>query len=111
MSAVEFPVPSKGGRLPVGHSAYSACYSNVTDPRVHGNVGTKVDVTTDVPDRYELFLLGDGEKKVEYEPETREYPYSHGFERGSTKCYFRCAKCRDVHIQQGGSHIRQPASG
>ena len=29
-------------------------------------------VADDVPERFELFLLGDGEKKVTWAPETRE---------------------------------------
>ncbi|KAK3701080.1 DNA-directed RNA polymerase II core subunit [Vermiconidia calcicola] len=61
-----------GGRLPVGNYSNSSGYSCVKDPRIHGNTGTKVDVVIDQPpDRHELFLLDDGEKKVEYEPETR----------------------------------------
>ena len=30
------------------------------------------DVANDVPTRFELFLLGDGEKKVTWAPETRK---------------------------------------
>lgn len=68
--------PTKvGGREPLGHQNYRAGYSCVNDPRIHGNVSTKVDATVDVPpDRSELYLLDDGEKKVEIEPETRESP-------------------------------------
>lgn len=73
MGGIDLPTPRTGGHLPVGHQAFSAGYSLVTDPRVNGNVGSEIDVSADLPpDRYELFLLGDGEKKVEYEPETRE---------------------------------------
>ena len=51
-------------------------YNFNSDPRiVQGGVGSKIEIDPG-PDRYELFLLGDGEKKVEYEPETREYPPS-----------------------------------
>jgi DNA-directed RNA polymerase II subunit RPB11 len=32
------------------------------------------NVTNDVPTRFELFLLGDGEKKVTWAPETRKLP-------------------------------------
>ena len=65
--------PPKGGRPPLGSWSYSSGYACNLDPRINGNVGTKIDVSADQPpDRYELFLLGDGEKKVEYEPETRE---------------------------------------
>ena len=34
---------------------------------------THVAAVDDVPDRFELFLLGDGEKKVTEEPDTRKY--------------------------------------
>ena len=60
-----------GGRQPFGTWSNSAGYSCVTDPRINGNVGTKIDIDVP-PDRHELFLLEDGEKKVEYEPETRK---------------------------------------
>lgn len=54
---------------------------------MHGNVGTKVDIQADLPlDRYELFLLGDGEKKVGYEPETRKR-YRRSFVRSSSAKY------------------------
>jgi DNA-directed RNA polymerase II subunit RPB11 len=33
------------------------------------------DVANDVPPRFELFLLGDGEKKVTWAPETRKPPF------------------------------------
>ena len=66
------PTPKKGGHLPTAHQSYKASYSLVLDPRVNGNVGSKCNADLP-PDRYELFLLGDGEKKVEYEPETREW--------------------------------------
>jgi hypothetical protein len=64
----------KGGKLPHGYASNSAGYSMNKDPRINGNVGTKIDVTSDQPpDRHELFLLEDGEKKVEFEPETRKH--------------------------------------
>ena len=59
------------GRLPAGQWSYGARYSCVLDPRINGNVGTKIDIDIP-PDRHELFLLDDGEKKVEYDPETRK---------------------------------------
>ena len=68
----------RSGRLPVGHWSYASGYACNKDPRTHGNVGTKVDVTDDLPpDRHELFLLDEGEKKVEYEPETRMFHPFH----------------------------------
>ncbi|KAK4546129.1 hypothetical protein LTR36_002266 [Oleoguttula mirabilis] len=67
----ESPSPKgKGGRMPYAHSSYSAGYAANKDPRVNGNVGSKM-VVDGVPDRHELFLLADGEKKITFEPETR----------------------------------------
>ena len=65
-------VPKKlSGRLPA-HSYHHSCgYSGVLNPRIGGNVGSKLLVDT-APDRYELFLLGEGEKKVTLEVETRK---------------------------------------
>ncbi|KAK3621214.1 DNA-directed RNA polymerase II core subunit [Elasticomyces elasticus] len=59
-----------GGRLPAYNGSYSSGYSGVLDPRIGGAVGSKLEVDTQ-PDRYELFLLGEGEKKVTLEVETR----------------------------------------
>ncbi|KAK5164068.1 DNA-directed RNA polymerase II core subunit [Saxophila tyrrhenica] len=65
-------IHAKGGKAPVGSWSNASRYSCSLDPRINGNVGTKIDVLADLPpDRYELFLLEDGEKKVEFEPETR----------------------------------------
>lgn len=64
----------KAGRLPPGLYSNAVGYSCNKDPRISGNVMTKVDVTDDLPpERHELFLLDDGEKKVEYEVETRMF--------------------------------------
>lgn len=60
-----------GGMLRPGHYAHSAGYSGASDPRIHGNVGTKIDIDIP-PDRHELFLLAEGEKKITFEPETRK---------------------------------------
>lgn len=35
---------------------------------------SKINVTADQHERFELFILGDNEKKVTVEPETRAYP-------------------------------------
>ena len=60
------------GRAPIGTWSYSAGYSPVTDPRIHGNTGTTIDVLADAPPlRHELFLLPEGECKVVETPETR----------------------------------------
>lgn len=48
--------------------------SSAADQKYSGNIGTKCDPASDIPDRFESFLLGEGEQKVEVEPETREYP-------------------------------------
>ena len=64
-----------GGKLPTGQYSHASGYACVLDPRIGGNVGTNIDIDMP-PDRHELFLLDDGEKKVEYEPETRKsQPY------------------------------------
>ena len=63
-------VVGSGGKLPVGHASHGARHSCSLDPRVRGKVGMRVEIDFP-PDRYELFLLGEGEKKVEVEPETR----------------------------------------
>lgn len=68
------PKPS----LPTHPSRVSAemgkCHRQVPlsrDPRINGSTYTKVDVNHDSRDSHELFLLGDGEKKVEMTPVTR----------------------------------------
>lgn len=59
---------------PAALDSYGARYSLFNDPRHYGNRGTKIDMQTDFgPSRHELFLLEDGEKKVEEDPETREF--------------------------------------
>ncbi|KAK3677624.1 DNA-directed RNA polymerase II core subunit [Recurvomyces mirabilis] len=61
----------RSGELPFGHASYHAGYSTVKDPRTGPNIGPQnLDIDT-VPDRYELYLLGEGEKKVTFEQETR----------------------------------------
>lgn len=40
------------------------------------HVGSLIDTAVDIPDRYESFLLGEGEKKVEVEQETRKYIFA-----------------------------------
>jgi len=50
----------------------------VKDPRIAGSTYSKVKPHDfDIPDRHELFLLADGEKKVEMETVTREYHHMH----------------------------------
>lgn len=51
-------------RLPFGRGSYS-------DLRCQGDAYVKIDINWPLH-RYELFLLGDKEKKVTLEPETRK---------------------------------------
>lgn len=53
-------------------SHYASRYSGVTDPRIRGSTWTNVKPEIDIPDRHELFLLADGERKVEMETVTRK---------------------------------------
>ncbi len=64
--------------MPVGVGSHAFRHFPTQDPRIHGNTGAQIDPTEDSPpERHELFLLGDGEKKVEYEPETRTFHPTH----------------------------------
>lgn len=69
--------PSKAkplmGRLPVGSWSHASRVSYVRDPRIGGNTCTKVEPAVDLVHSTEIFLLEDGEKKVEIEPETRAF--------------------------------------
>jgi hypothetical protein len=53
-------------------SQYAIRYSGVLDPRIKGSTWTNVKPEVDIPDRHELFLLADGERKVEMETVTRK---------------------------------------
>lgn len=70
--APKTPSPKKGGLLPPGHYSASARTSPALDPRIRARVGPTIQPEIDRPDRFETFLLGDGENKVEMESETRE---------------------------------------
>lgn len=61
-----------GGKDPFGMYSNKALHAVNKDPRTHGNVCTMIEPYVDPQDRTELFLLDEGEKKVEIEPETRE---------------------------------------
>lgn len=52
--------------------SYDRNVAGTHDSRRNGCTWTKVKVDEDHPDRHELFLLGDGEKKVEVEAVTRK---------------------------------------
>jgi hypothetical protein len=56
-------------------SQYASRYSGVVDPRIHGSTWTNVKAEIDIPDRHELFLLADGERKVEMETVTRKFGF------------------------------------
>lgn len=64
------PIPNELER----HGQYKSGYSGVTDPRIRGSTQTNVKAEVDPLDRHELFLLGDGEKKVVMETVTRTPP-------------------------------------
>jgi hypothetical protein len=54
---------------------YASCYSGgsgVLNPRIRGSTWTNVKPEIDEPPRHELFLLADGERKVEMETVTRK---------------------------------------
>ena len=55
------------------HASYGTRVPIVRDARVSGPTETKVKAEIDVLDRHELFLLADGEKKIEYETVTRKH--------------------------------------
>lgn len=64
-------IPLRRGEGPIpGASGKDNGWSK--DQRYTGNNGTKCEPAVDTPDRFESFLLGEGEQKVEVEPETRE---------------------------------------
>ena len=67
--------PQKGGRLPAGQWSNASGYACNRDPRVGNNVGSKLQADNLSPERHESFLLAVGEKKIEYEPETRKQSY------------------------------------
>ena len=66
-----------GGKLPFGHYSFSAGYAANKDPRTGGSNGNGINTAIDTPDRHELFLLGENEKKVELETETRKSSISN----------------------------------
>ena len=51
---------------------YALRTSSVLDPRIGGSTWTNVKPEIDELDRHELFLLADGERKVEMETVTRK---------------------------------------
>lgn len=58
---------------PRERSATTPHFFDRMDARIHGSTYSRVRSEIDMPDRHELFLLGEGEKKVEMETITREY--------------------------------------
>lgn len=63
-----------GGQHPhYGLDSHVNRQSLAQDPRYKTcSVGTKIDTSADIENRYESFILDDGQKKVEVDPETRE---------------------------------------
>ena len=55
---------------------YATGYKGNTDPRLFGSTETNVKAEINIPDRHELFLLADGERKVEMETVTRESTFT-----------------------------------
>jgi hypothetical protein len=93
---------------------YASCYAGtrgVLDARIRGSTWTNVKPEIDGPDRHELFLLADGERKVEMETVTRKLrPYSSRIQvQGFLTPVRRGRKRRSLHFQQGRSHPRQHA--
>jgi hypothetical protein len=64
------------GLPPPGHNSYASRYAGNKDPRVKGNVGGHEHKVDEPPDRHELYLLGDSEKKVTFEVESRKCQHS-----------------------------------
>ncbi|KAF2212712.1 hypothetical protein CERZMDRAFT_41122 [Cercospora zeae-maydis SCOH1-5] len=63
---------STGGQHPLpGHTSHEIRTAAVLDARYKQHFESFIDPSVDQPDRYESFLLGEGEKKVEVEQETR----------------------------------------
>jgi hypothetical protein len=63
----------------------------------------------DDENRFELFLLDDGQSKVEYKEETRKYPAQLSPPARTDPPYNRCPQHRHLHLQQGRPHARQPS--
>lgn len=51
-----------------------------------------------MPDRFELFTLGDGEKKIEEVTDTREYPDTHLTIPDHALTPVRCPVLLNVHL-------------
>ncbi|OQO08844.1 hypothetical protein B0A48_05734 [Cryoendolithus antarcticus] len=54
------------------HGSYASRVPAVRDPKFHGSTESKqVPAYNNVPDRFELFVLGEDEKKIEYKAVTQ----------------------------------------
>lgn len=53
------------------YAQYSGTKATI-DARIRGSTWTNVKPEIDIPDRHELFLLADGERKIEMETVTRK---------------------------------------
>lgn len=83
-----------------------AIHDGARNPAVHSNIN--------IPDRFELFILAEGEKKITEAPDTRKFIYQPLF-----GCYISFQWLTDLlrytqqfylHGEQGGSHPRQPSA-
>ncbi|KAK6432760.1 DNA-directed RNA polymerase II core subunit, partial [Oleoguttula sp. CCFEE 5521] len=63
--------PKKPAKFQV-HGSYASRVPAVRDPKFHGSTESKqVPAYNNVPDRFELFVLGEDEKKIEYKAVTQ----------------------------------------
>lgn len=57
-------------RFPFGPSSIATMNINIGNPNT--DRGQRINAEDNVPTRFDAFLLGDGEKKVTEEPDTRK---------------------------------------
>ena len=63
----------------------AAIHDGPRNPAVHSEIN--------IPDRFELFILGEGEKKITEAPDTRKYIYYQLIVATSSCCiYFKCSQ-------------------
>ena len=77
-----------------------------------GNRAGRPGAEENVPNRFELFLLGDGEKKVSEETDTRKYPAHRQYD-GNMLIWLpliRYSFHLRLHLQQRRPHPRQHAA-
>jgi hypothetical protein len=80
-------------------SHYSNRYSSGNDSHRNASTWSNVKPEIDIPDRHELFLLGDGERKVEMETVTRKSrPYRIAQHFLISNIVYRGRKRRSFHL-------------